>query len=205
MTLSWGASDTNRRPSSNPAKSWETLASLSPRTRHNSENVARPNPANPLKRASRREDNASTFSPCRPVRSRIAISSVLFKWRSPLWPENARKVVDRLRTLDTAFIATFPRGSTKDYSQLPHWDLTRISALDLQESMAEELERWFSGDNGIQTVKAYLPYNGLWAVDSPHGGVNKGSGARQLARLLDVTTPEIAAAGDSHNDLAPNR
>ena len=114
-------------------------------------------------------------------------------------------MVDRLRTLDTAFIATFPRGSTKDYSQLPHWDLTRISALDLQESMAEELERWFSGDNGIQTVKAYLPYNGLWAVDFTHGGVNKGSGARQLARLLHVTTPEIAAAGDSHNDLAPNR
>ena len=39
-------------------------------------------------------------------------------WRNPLGPENARKVVDRLRTLDTAFIATFPQGSVKDFSRL---------------------------------------------------------------------------------------
>lgn len=123
-------------------------------------------------------------------------------WRSPLGPENARKVVERLKILDTAFIATFPQGSTKDFNRLPHWDLTRISALDLTESMAGELAGWFSGGESIQTVKAYLPYNGLWAVDFTHRGVDKGTAAARLARLIDVTTREIAAAGDSFNDLA---
>lgn len=123
-------------------------------------------------------------------------------WRSPLGAENARKVMERLKALDTAFIATFPQGSVKDYSQLPHWDLTRISALDMQESMADGLAGWFSGDGSIQTVKAYLPYNGLWAVDFTYGGVDKGTAAEQLALLLEITTLEIAAAGDSFNDLA---
>lgn len=132
----------------------------------------------------------------------LELSSTETLWRSPLGPENARKVVDRLRTLDTAFIATYPQGSARDYSQLPHWDLTRISALDMQESMAEELAGWFSGDDGIQTVKAYLPYNGLWAIDFTHAGVDKGTAAGHLARLLGVTVLEIAAAGDSFNDLA---
>ena len=123
-------------------------------------------------------------------------------WRTPLGEENARKVLGRLKTLGTAFIATFPQGSARDYSQLPHWDLTRISALDMPESMADEIAGWFPGDGSIQTVKAYLPYNGLWAVDFTHRGVDKGTAAGQLARLLDVDTSEIAAAGDSFNDLA---
>ena len=123
-------------------------------------------------------------------------------WRSPLGLENARKVVGRLRTLDTAFIATFPQGSTKNYDRLPHWDLNRISALDLTESMADELAGWFSGGESIQTVKAFLPYNGLWAVDFTHHGVDKGTAAARLGQLIDVNTADMAAAGDSFNDLA---
>ena len=57
-------------------------------------------------------------------------------WRDPLGPENSRKVIESLRSLGTEFIATFPQGSVKDFDRLPHWDITRISALDISESQA---------------------------------------------------------------------
>ena len=123
-------------------------------------------------------------------------------WRDPLGPENSRQVIDRLRSLGTAFIATYPQGSVKDFDRLPHWDITRISALDISESLAGELAGWFSDHPGIQTVKAYLPYNGLWAVDFTNRGVDKGAAAARLGTLLDCETGEMAAVGDSFNDLA---
>lgn len=133
-------------------------------------------------------------------------------WRRPLKPETARQVIERLQEIGSAFIATHLTGSVRDYSQIPHWDLTRISALDLQENAAAELAANFpreteefrgesDGNNDIQTVKVYLPYNGLWAVDFTRSGVDKALAAKQLARMWDVPLGEIAAAGDSYNDL----
>ena len=80
---SWGARETNRRPNSNAAMSWLDLASLRPRSAHNSAKLTRPNPARPSKRASRREETAKTFSPGKPVRNRMAMSSVLLKDLGP--------------------------------------------------------------------------------------------------------------------------
>ena len=130
-------------------------------------------------------------------------------WRRPLKPETARQVIERLQEIGSAFIATHLTGSVRDYSQIPHCDLTRISALDLQENAAAELAANFPGEfggesdgnNDIQTVKVYLPYNGLWAVDFTRSGVDKALAAKQLARMWDVPLGEIAAAGDSYNDL----
>ena len=138
-------------------------------------------------------------------------------WRSPLKPESARKVMARLQEMGSAFIATHLTGSVRDYAQIPHWDLTRISALDLQEETATKLAASFLGESGggsdfepggglggendIQTVKVFLPYNGLWAVDFTRHGVDKALAAKQLARIWGVSTKEMAAAGDSYNDL----
>ncbi len=130
-------------------------------------------------------------------------------WRRPLKPESAQKVITRLQEMGSAFIATHLTGSVRDYSQIPHWDLTRISALDLQEDAAAELAASFpgkfggksDGENDIQTVKVFLPYNGLWAVDFTRQGVDKALAAKQLARMWGVSPREMAAAGDSYNDL----
>ena len=122
-------------------------------------------------------------------------------WRLPLKPESAQKVMARLEAMGSAFIATHLTGSVRDYSQVPHWDLTRISALDLQEGAAAELAASLNGDNDVQTVKVFLPYNGLWAVDFTRRGVDKALAAKQLARMWGVSPREMAAVGDSYNDL----
>ncbi|PKB63696.1 MAG: hypothetical protein BZY80_06070 [SAR202 cluster bacterium Io17-Chloro-G2] len=130
-------------------------------------------------------------------------------WRRPLKPQNAQLVIARLQEMGSAFIATHLTASVRDYGRLPHWDLTRISALDLQEETADELAASFpgqsggksDGENGIQSVKVFLPYNGLWAVDFTRQGVDKALAAKQLARIWAISTLEMAAAGDSYNDL----
>jgi len=134
-------------------------------------------------------------------------------WRRPLKSECAKQVIERLQEIGSAFIATHLTGSVRDYSQIPHCDITRISALDLQENAAAELAASFTsnltvggggefdGQSDVQTVKVYLPYNGLWAVDFTRSGVDKALAAKQLARMWDIPLSEIAAAGDSYNDL----
>ena len=123
-------------------------------------------------------------------------------WRNPLGPESSMKVLHRLQQLGANFIATFPEGSSKAFDNIPHWDITRISALDISEAQAEDLAQEFSPDPNIETIKAFLPYNGLWATDFTAKGVDKGSGANQLGKLLGVETRDMAAAGDSYNDVA---
>ena len=130
-------------------------------------------------------------------------------WRRPLKPESAQRVMARLEEMGSAFIATHTTGSIRDYGQVPHWDLTRISALDLQEEAAAELAASLpgksagelDGENDIQTVKVFLPYNGLWAVDFTRRGVDKALAAKQLAQMWSVSPREMAAVGDSYNDL----
>ena len=134
-------------------------------------------------------------------------------WRSPLKPDGARMVIEVLRNMGVAFIATHLTGSVRDYSQIPHWDLTRISALDLQEEKSSELVASFNAasttrsngasdaESGIQTVKVFLPYNGLWAVDFTRTGVDKALAAKRLARMWGIHPEDMAAAGDSYNDL----
>ena len=130
-------------------------------------------------------------------------------WRRRLKPESAQRVMSRLQEIGLSFIATHLTGSVRDHDQIPHWDLTRISALDLHEDAAAELAAGFPdrsggksyGENDIQTVKVFLPYNGLWAVDFTRQGVDKALAANQLARIWGVKTKDMAAAGDSYNDL----
>ena len=46
-----------------------------------------------------------------------------------------------------------------------------------------------------------LPYNGMWAVDFTRVGVDKGAAARALASMLGIEPGQMAAVGDSYNDL----
>ena len=122
-------------------------------------------------------------------------------WRRPLKPKSAQRVMERLKTMGTAFIATHRAGSFRDHSQVTHWGLTRISALDMHEEDAAELAAGFDLEDHVQTVKVFLPYNGLWAVDFTLRGVDKALAATELAQWWGVSMEDVAGAGDSYNDL----
>ena len=122
-------------------------------------------------------------------------------WTAPLQPARAQEIVDILRHLGLAFIATHPGGTITDAGEITQWNQVRVSALDMEESQAEELVVRFSARSELNVVKASLPYNGLWAVDFTAAGVNKGAAVQRMARMLGIDAETIIAAGDSYNDL----
>lgn len=121
-------------------------------------------------------------------------------WYNPLDPADAEQIVRQLDRMEANFIATHPGGSVYSISGVSHWNLTRVSALDLEEQAADTLVTKFRGAGETQAVKVYLPYNGLWAVDFTRKGVDKATAAVRLAGMLGVETEQMAAAGDSYND-----
>ena len=117
-------------------------------------------------------------------------------------PELARRIVTTLQGLRLTFIATHAGGTLTNDDEITRWNLTRVSALDMEEAPADRLLAEFESDPGPHVVKASLPYNGMWAVDSTRNGVNKASAARRFAKILGTNASRLIAAGDSHNDLA---
>lgn len=122
-------------------------------------------------------------------------------WTSPLNPGIAQEIITILHDAGTAFIATHPGGSITSVSQLPHWNLTRVSALDLQEQEADTLVDRFSLNRDLHVVKVALPYNNLWAADFTHSGVDKAAATLELSQMIGVDPESMVAAGDSYNDV----
>ena len=122
-------------------------------------------------------------------------------WYVPLLPDHAQFIVEHLDRMAAAFIATFPGGSIDSMAQVPHWNLTRVSALDLAEVTADSLVATLGAIPNLRVVKVYLPYNGMWAVDFTHGSVDKATGVRELGGIIGVDPGLMAAAGDGYNDL----
>ena len=122
-------------------------------------------------------------------------------WSAPLTPERARRIVTTLQGLGLAFIATHVGGTLTDADEITSWNLTRVSALDMEETPADALVAKFESDAELHVVKASLPYNGMWAVDFTCNGINKASAARRLAKIFGTDASRLIAAGDSHNDL----
>ena len=123
------------------------------------------------------------------------------KWCNPLEPGDAEGVVRLLHDTGTPFIATFPGGSAKDIKGVTHWNLIRVSALDISEEAAGGLAARFQNDIEMQAVKVYLPYNDLWAVDFTRRGVDKAAATIVLANMIGVQLGQMAGAGDSYNDV----
>ena len=122
-------------------------------------------------------------------------------WRNPLHSEQAEEIVTTLRDMGASFIATHPGGTATSFAEIPDWDLTRVSALDLEEGVADRLAGRHDGLSGIHAVKSFLPYNGLWAVDFTDEGVSKATAVARLAAMAGIDPGQIIAAGDSFNDL----
>lgn len=124
-----------------------------------------------------------------------------YLWNSHLQEEVARSIIETLVGLSIPFIATHPRGDAEAVSQIERWDLTRISAMDIPESLADELVSEYRGVPALHVVKVYLHYNGWWAVDFTAAGVHKGAAATILAEKTGIEPSAFIAAGDSFNDL----
>ena len=122
-------------------------------------------------------------------------------WSAPLAPIHAENIVTSLSDRNFPFIATHPGGSISDIRNISHWNMTRVSALDLEEGAADELVAEFETNPALHTVKVYLPYNDLWAVDFTRNGVDKAAAVRQLSGLFGIDAARFIAAGDSYNDL----
>ena len=123
-------------------------------------------------------------------------------WESHLPEGDAQAVIELLDEQGVDFIATHPTGDAESVADIHHWDLTRISAMDIPESEADALVARYQGYERLTVVKVYLHYNGWWAVDFTARGVDKGAAAQQLATMLGTTTDRFIAAGDSFNDLS---
>ena len=153
-------------------------------------------------------------------------------WHSTLGAALAERIVRRLDAMGAAFVATHTGGAWWSLEQVAAWDaVIRISALDLTPETAEALDAFFcndtwrndtvdgasggasgdgvsgdgaagGGNSGLHTVKAALPYNGLWAVDFTPEGVDKATGVARAGEMLGgLPLDALAAVGDSYNDL----
>ena len=122
-------------------------------------------------------------------------------WSSPMSKETAMLAIQPIMESGYQLMATHEAGIVTDLDRLDAHDLTRVTAFDLTDEEADGMVRRVSGHEGLDAVKAYLPYNGLWSVNFTRSGVNKGTGMRALCDLLGIDPSEVAAVGDSFNDL----
>jgi Cof subfamily protein (haloacid dehalogenase superfamily) len=122
-------------------------------------------------------------------------------WHALLGSEITTKVLEKIRRERLPFIATSKRESVQDISLAFGREFARISVLDMKEDQAEKIMMALSSTTELQVVKAWLPYNKLWAVDCTPVGVDKGSAVRKVGNLLSIGTQHIAGVGDSYNDL----
>lgn len=121
--------------------------------------------------------------------------------RFPMTAYQATRVVNRLDKHGVKFIATHTNKTFTTLDQINRWDLARVSALDLPKDAAEAMVEEFEAESDIHAVKAYLPYNDLWAVDFTKAEIDKGSAVRYLAELFKSSTHRFIAIGDSYNDI----
>ena len=121
-------------------------------------------------------------------------------WSAPLGEELSRRAMRPIIEDGREFFATHAGGAITDLSKLDTWDLTRVSALDLDREDADAMVASVSDERGMEAVKVWLPYNELWAVDFTRSGVNKGSALRILCDMSGIAPSQTIAVGDSFND-----
>lgn len=122
-------------------------------------------------------------------------------WSAPLGPRHAKHIITTLISQDVFFLATHPGGTITEIKELTHWEMTRVSALDMAEPHADTLVADFDAHPELHVVKVFLPYNGLWAVDFTRSGITKATAIYWLGQILGISPANMIAAGDSYNDL----
>ncbi len=121
-------------------------------------------------------------------------------WSAPLGEELSRRAMRPIIEVGCEFFATHAGGAVTELDKLDTWELTRVSALDLDEAAADTMMESVSDESGLDVVKVWLPYNRLWAVDFTRSGVNKGRALRILCEMTGIAPSQTIAVGDSFND-----
>ena len=122
-------------------------------------------------------------------------------WSGQILGEDlSRRVMQPIIESGYNFFATHSDGAVTDLANLNRWDLIRISALDLDADAAQTMIERTSDEAELDSVKVWLPYNRLWAVDFTRKGVNKGSALEALCALTGIEPSQTIAVGDSFND-----
>ena len=124
-----------------------------------------------------------------------------FLWSASLNPHRAGAILAAIDRAGMNFRATYPGGSATNMNSVPPNPINRISAVGLDEPTADGMAAHFVAQGGVEANKSYLPEQDLWAVDFTPRGVNKGTAARRVAAMLGVKAAEMAAVGDSYNDI----
>ena len=122
-------------------------------------------------------------------------------WSAPMGRDLARQALEPIVETGCRFMATNASGIVTDVDEIADWELTRVTAFDLTDGEADRMIRAMAEVENLEAVRAFLPYNGLWAVNFNRRGVNKGTGLRALCGLLGIEASQVAAVGDSFNDI----
>lgn len=146
----------------------------------------------------------------------VSASSHEVLWSVSLSTHEVNLVLDELKTSKLEFFATRPDGVNtnidsdsyekksnwinSDWDEAKNYEYTRISAMNLSAQKASDLEVRIAHNGNVNVTKAFLPYNGLWAVDFTHNNVNKGTAATKIAGFLGQNLESFIAVGDSYND-----
>ena len=111
--------------------------------------------------------------------------------------ETVRKITNALDQLEperaryiAAFAYLLSRVANADMNISPEetavMERIVVERGDLPEEQADALGTHFSANPGLHVVKVILPYNGLWAVDFTHAGIDKAVATRELSRMISV-------------------
>ena len=122
-------------------------------------------------------------------------------WSASMPIETAMLAIQPIIEAGYMFMASHETEVIRDPSKLDRREITWITAFDLTYEEANSLVGETSQHESLDAVKAYLPYNELWAVNFTRSGVNKGTGLKRLCDLIGIEPSEVAAVGDSFNDL----
>ncbi len=122
-------------------------------------------------------------------------------WSAPILGEElSRGIVRHIIESECSLFATHRDGAFTDPAKIDRWDLIRISALDLDADAAQDMMERTSDIPELDSVRVWLPYNRLWAVDFTRKGVNKGRALEKLCALKGIEPSQTIAVGDSFND-----
>jgi len=133
---------------------------------------------------------------------RIVSSDGVTRWKRPLPAAMARDILSVLQQQGIALNAVIGgRGIPweEGMAPLPNGEVTRISALQLSDGQLQELKKRYLMPGTLCLAKFLQRSSGRWGLDLT--AASKGDAAERYCRLMGIPRKDLAAIGDSYNDV----